>query len=99
MRSPAAARGGAKASRQRRGSAFVPTGVVVSVVVDTLSGNAEPRRDANQAQAEYYRRELSGVRARAESDLARWYIELQQVQDSDGNAQRPTYEPLRACLR
>lgn len=39
-------------------------------------------RAANAAQAQYYRREFSGLRARAESDLARSYIELQQLTDS-----------------
>ena len=43
-----------------------------------------PPGDANPdvAQAEYYRRELSGIRAQAETDLARKYIELQQLQNS-----------------
>ena len=34
------------------------------------------------AQAQYFCHELSGLRARAESDLARSYIELQQLTDS-----------------
>lgn len=44
--------------------------------------NVGQHREADVAQAEYYRRELSGIRAQAESDLARKYIELQQLQDS-----------------
>ena len=44
--------------------------------------NVARNREADAAQAQYYRRELSGVRARAESDLARSYIELQQLTDS-----------------
>gem|GEM_PF-3633231 len=47
-----------------------------------VNGDVAKDRDANAAQAEYYRRELSGIRARAEADIARKYIELQQVQDS-----------------
>jgi hypothetical protein len=52
---------------------------MVGCVVD---GDVAKDRDANAAQAEYYRRELSGIRAQAEADIARKYIELQQVQDS-----------------
>jgi hypothetical protein len=52
---------------------------MVGCVVD---GDVAKDRDANAAQAEYYRQELSGIRARAESDIARRYIELQQLQDS-----------------
>lgn len=37
---------------------------------------------ADAAQAQYYRQELSALRARAESDLARSCIELQQLTDS-----------------
>lgn len=44
------------------------------------------RLEGNAAQAEYYRRELSAIRAQAEADLARLYIELQQSMDSGLNA-------------
>jgi hypothetical protein len=47
-----------------------------------VNGDVAQDREANAAQAEYYRRELSGIRARAETDVAQKYIELQQVQDS-----------------
>ena len=42
------------------------------------------------AQAEYLRQELSGLRAQAETDLARRYIELQQVRNS-GLVDRAAY--------
>lgn len=47
-----------------------------------MEGNVAPNRDANVAQAEYYRQELSGLRAQAQADLARKYIELQQCRNS-----------------
>ena len=65
-------------------------GVIVSDVVDILNGDAGPQRDANEAQAEYYRLELSGIRARAESDLAHRYIELQQIKTSAERVAPPT---------
>jgi hypothetical protein len=52
-------------------------------VVGTVpNGNVAETRQADAAQAEYYRRELSGIRAQAQSDVARRYIELQQLQAS-----------------
>ncbi|TPG31752.1 hypothetical protein [Mycolicibacterium hodleri] len=48
----------------------------------TVNGGTPQNRDVNSEQADYYRQELSGIRAQAEADLARRYIELQQVQDS-----------------
>lgn len=47
-----------------------------------VNGDVAQKREANAAQADYYRRELSGLRAQAQSDIARKYIELQQMQDS-----------------
>ncbi len=47
-----------------------------------MNGNIANNREADVAQAEYYRHELSGLRAQAQSDLARRYIELRQLQDS-----------------
>ena len=47
-----------------------------------IDGDAAQNREADVAQAEYYRQELSGIRAQAESDLARRFIELQQLQNS-----------------
>lgn len=47
-----------------------------------IEGSETSNASANLAQAEYFRRELSGIRAQAETDLARNYIELQQVQNS-----------------
>ena len=51
---------------------------MVGVVDEDVADN----RKADAAQAEYYRQELSGIRAQAESNLARRYIELQQCQAS-----------------
>lgn len=47
-----------------------------------VDGDVADDREADAAQAEYYRQELSGIRAQAESQLARKYIELQQCQAS-----------------
>jgi hypothetical protein len=47
-----------------------------------VNENAEINREADAAQAEYHRRELSGIRAQARADIARRYIGLQQLQDS-----------------
>ena len=51
-------------------------------MVGVVDEDVADDRRADAAQAEYYRRELSGIRAQAESDLARRYIELQQLQAS-----------------
>lgn len=55
-----------------------------------VTGDVADSRDPNAAQAEYYRRELSGLRAQAQTDLARRYIELQQLRDS-GLAERAAH--------
>ena len=44
--------------------------------------NVTKDREADAAQARYYRQELSALRARVESDLARRYIEMLQLTDS-----------------
>lgn len=51
-------------------------------MVGVVDGDVADNREADVAQAEYYRQELSGIRAQAESNLARKYIELQQCQAS-----------------
>jgi hypothetical protein len=51
-------------------------------VVGVVGGDVEDNRKADAAQAEYYRQELSAIRARAEADLAKKYIETQQYQAS-----------------
>jgi hypothetical protein len=50
------------------------------VVGSVPNGNVADTRRADAAQAEYYRRELSAIRAQAQSDVARRYIELQRLQ-------------------
>ena len=52
------------------------------MVESVINGSVAENRRADAAQADYYRRELSGLRAQAQSDLARKYIELQQLQGS-----------------
>ena len=47
-----------------------------------INANVDGNRLAQAARAEYYRRELSGIRAQAQSDLARRYIELQRLQNA-----------------
>ncbi len=51
-------------------------------MLGAVSDDGENNRKADVAQAEYYRHELSGIRAQAEPDLARKYIEVQQCQAS-----------------
>jgi hypothetical protein len=51
-------------------------------MVGVVDGDVEGNRKADAAQAEYYRQELSEIRARAEANLARKYIEVQQYQTS-----------------
>ena len=67
---------------QRRGFT-----AIVGVMVGVVNGDVADNRDPDAAQAEYCRQELSGLRAQAQSDLARRYIELQQLRDS-GLAER-----------
>jgi hypothetical protein len=43
---------------------------------------SEGSRTSQRVTGRVLRRELSGIRAQAEADLARRYIELQQLQDS-----------------
>lgn len=52
------------------------------MVGSVVNGNLAKDREADFAQAEYYRQELSRLRAQAQSDIARKYIELQQLQSS-----------------
>jgi hypothetical protein len=46
------------------------------------AADAPAAGSADAAQADYYRRELSALRAQAQSDIARNYIELQQLLNS-----------------
>lgn len=55
-----------------------------------IRGNAVSDAAPGVAHADYLRHELSGLRARAETDLARNYIELQQVRNS-GLTSRAVY--------
>jgi hypothetical protein len=55
---------------------------IVGAMDGVVTGDAGGSRNPDAAQAEYYRQELSGLRAQAQSDLARRYIELQQLRDS-----------------
>jgi len=63
---------------------------IVGVMDGVVTGDVADNRDPDAAQAEYYRQELSGLRAQAQSDLARRYIELQQLRDS-GLAERAAH--------
>lgn len=58
------------------------TDAIVKGMLGAVSDDGENNRKADVAQAEYYRHELSGIRAQAEADLARKYIEVQQCQAS-----------------
>lgn len=51
-------------------------------MIGVVDGDVADDHRADAAQAEYYRQELSGIRAQAESDLARKCIEVQQLQGS-----------------
>ena len=51
-------------------------------MVEVINGSVARNREADAAQAEYFRHELSGLRAQAETDLARHYVELQQSENS-----------------
>lgn len=63
---------------------------IVGVVVWLVNGNAANGDDPGVAQADYWRNQLSGLRARAQTDLVRRYIELQQVRSS-GLTNRAAY--------
>lgn len=58
-----------------------PSGDTVSRMVWSIRQSAAELSAADAKQAEYHRQLLSGLRAEAETALARKYIELQQVQD------------------
>ncbi|MBJ7337882.1 hypothetical protein [Mycolicibacterium sp.] len=63
---------------------------IVSVVAWLIRGNAPNDGEPGAVHAESVRQELSGLRAQAQTDMARKYIELQQVRNS-GLTSRAAY--------